>query len=127
MGIRLEAAAGARYKNAVPSPRRAPFFGGLPERGVWTAVELTRGQFAAILGLSVLLFVFVGGPLWNHLHDSHFARIAVSYGVIPLAVGVALSRNGSWRLPLIVGASALIAVVKLLLTAGLMVALALAR
>lgn len=94
---------------------------------MWTAVELTRGQFVSILGLSVLLFVFVGGPLWNHLHDSHFARLAVSYAAIPLAVGVALYRNGACRLPLIVGASALIAVVKLLLTAGLMVVLALAR
>ena len=109
------------------SPSPGPFFGGLPKRGIWTAVELTRNQFVAILGLSVLLFVFVGGPLWNHLHDSHFLRIAVSYGVIPLAVALALHRNGSWRLPLVVGASALIAVVKLLLTAGLMVVLALGR
>jgi hypothetical protein len=127
MRIHLEASAVARYKDAVSSPNRAPFFGGLPKRGVWTSVELTRGQFVTILGLSVLLFVFVGGPLGNHLHDSHFARLAVSYGVIPPAVGVALYRNGSWRLPLIVGASAVIAVVKLLLTAGLMVVFALAR
>jgi hypothetical protein len=106
---------------------RAPFFGSLPERGPWTAVELTRSQFATILGLSVVLFVFVGGPLWSHLRDPHFTRIAVSYGVIPPAVAVALYRNGAWRLSLVLGASALIAVVKLLLTAGLMVVFALAR
>ncbi len=123
----MEPAIAARYKGRVPSPSGRPFFGRLPERGVWTAVELTRGQFVAILALSVGLFAFVDGPLWNHLHGSHFVRIAVSYGVIPPAVGLALHRNGAWRLPLLLGASALVALVKLLLTAGLVVLLALAR
>ena len=115
---------------ALPATRErvsSSFFGGLPERGPWTAIELTRGQFFAILALSVGLFVFVDGALWNHLHGSHFARIAVSYGVIPLAVAVALRRNGAWRPSLWLGASALVATVKLLLTAGLVVLLGLAR
>ena len=94
---------------------------------MWTPLSLTRGQFLAILALSVLLFVFVGGPLWSHLHDSHFARIAVSYGAIPPAVGLALHRNGAWRLSLLVGASVVIAIVKLVLTAGLTVLLAIGR
>lgn len=111
----------------MPPPGRAPFFGALPERGLWTAVGLTRKQFAAILGLSVGLFVFVGGPLWAHLHDGHLARLAVSYGMIPPAVVLAFHRNGSVRLPLVLGASAVIALVKLLVTAGLMVVVALAR
>jgi hypothetical protein len=111
----------------VPSPERAPFFGGLPERGVWTAVELTRGQFATILVVSALLFVFVDGPLWRHLRDPHFTRIALSYGVIPPAVTLALYRNGACRLPLVLGASALIGAVKLLLTAALMVTIGLGR
>jgi hypothetical protein len=90
-------------------------------------VGLTRGQFVAILGLSVVLFAFVGGPLWGHLRDGHLARIAISYGVIPPAVALALRRNGRARVALVVGASAVVAVLKLLLTAGLLVVIALAR
>jgi hypothetical protein len=123
----LEASAPAGFKHRVPSPARAPFFGSLPERGLWTAVGLTRGQFATILGLSVALFVLVDGPLWAHLRDGHTTRIAVSYGVIPPAVALALHRNRSARLPLVLGASAVIALVKLLLTAALLVVIALAR
>ena len=109
---------------SVPSAR---FFGALPERGPWTAVGLTRAQFLVILGLSVVLFVFVGGPVWTHLRDGHFARIAVSYGVIPPAVAVALRRSGRVRPLVVVGASAVIALVKLVVTAALLVAVALAR
>jgi hypothetical protein len=122
----LEAMPAGRYKSGVPASR-SPFFGTLPERGPWTALGLTRGQFAAILGLSLLLFVFVGGPLWSHLRESHLTRITVSYGVIPPAVVVALRRNGSARPGLVLGASAAISLVKLVLTAALLVAVALAR
>ena len=52
--------------------RRAPLFGPLPTRGIWTALELTRSQFLCILALSIVLFLFVGGPLWAHAHASHF-------------------------------------------------------
>jgi len=109
----------------VEAGARTPFFGGLPERGPWTAVGLTRAQFLAILGLSIALFVFVGGPVWSHVHDRHLARIAVSYGVIPIAVATALHRNGDARPGLVLGASAIIAVVKLVVTAALLVAVAL--
>ena len=105
---------------------RTPFFGTLPVRGPWTAVGLERGQFLAVLALSLALFLFVGGPLWTHLRDGHFARIAVSYGVIPLATAVVLHRNGAARPGRIAVASLLIAVVKLVLTAGLLIAFALA-
>jgi hypothetical protein len=106
---------------------RTSFFGGLPERGPWTAVGLSRAQFLAILALSVGLFVFVGGPVWAHVHDRHFARIAISYGVIPVAVVGALHRNGTARPALVAGATLVIALVKLILTAALLVVLALAR
>ncbi len=102
-------------------------FGPLPTRGIWTPLGLTRIQFLAILTLSLVLFVASGGPLWTHLHDRHFGRIVLSYGVIPLAVAAALHRNGRARpLPILV-ASAVIALVKLVLTAGLLVVLAIAR
>jgi hypothetical protein len=126
-GTNLEAAGPPRYKDPVASPHRSPFFGALPEHGPWTAVGLTRGQFIAILALSVALFVLVDGPVWAHLRDGHTMRIAVSYGIIPPAVAVALRRNRSARLSLVLGASAVIALVKLLLTAALLVAIALLR
>jgi hypothetical protein len=106
---------------------QARFFGGLPERGPWTAVGLTRAQFLGILALAIALFVFVGGPVWTHVHDRHFARITVSYGVIPLAALAAQRRNGAVRPALVVGATVVIALVKLVLTAGLLVVVALAR
>jgi hypothetical protein len=109
------------------SRTRAPFIGGLPERGIWTAVGLGRGQFLAILGISVLLFVLVGGPVWSHLRESHFGRIVWSYAFIVPAVTAALHRNGRARPLAVLAASAVIALVKLLVTAGLLIAIALAR
>jgi hypothetical protein len=104
-----------------------PIFGGLPEEGLWTTLALTRAQFMIILALSIVLFVFVDGPVWRHLHASHFVRITVSYGAIPLAVAVALARNGKARPLLVIAASAVLALIKLVLTAGLLVALAIAE
>jgi hypothetical protein len=103
------------------------FFGAFPERGIWTALGLSRAQFFAILGGSIALFAFVGGPVWTHVRDSHFARITVSYGAIPIAVAVALHRNGKARPLTIVVASAVVALLKLVATAALLVGLALAR
>jgi hypothetical protein len=105
---------------------RTRFIGGLPERGIWTAVELTRGQFFGILALSLVLFLLVQGPVWSHVRESHLARIVVSYAVIPLGVALALHRNGSLRLLPLVAASGVLALVKLVLTAALLIAIALA-
>jgi hypothetical protein len=106
--------------------RETPVFGGLPEQGIWTPLGLTRTQFLAILGLSLVLFVFVDGPVWQHVRASHFRRITVSYSMIPVAVTIALVRNHRARLPLVVAGSSLLAAIKLVLTAGLLVALAIA-
>jgi hypothetical protein len=108
-------------------PGHGRFFGPLPERGPWTAVGLTRAQFAGILAVAVLLFAFVDGPLWEHVRDHHFRRIALSYAAIPALAAWALARNGRLRPHLLVGASVVVAVVKLVVTAGLLIALALAR
>jgi len=102
-----------------------PFFGGLPRDGVWTAVNLTAAQFAAILALSVGLFVFLDGPLWRHLHDSHTVRILASYAVIPVAVTLALLRNGALRAMSLLGGTLVIGVIKLLFTAFLVMVLGL--
>jgi len=104
-----------------------PLFGPLPRQGLWTAVGLTRGQFLATLALATALFLFVGGPLWSHLHDGHLARIAISYGLIPPLVFLALRHNGSAGVVRVLEASALVAFVKLLVTAALLVAIAIGR
>ena len=104
----------------------ASLFGPLPVAGPWTGLGLTRGQFLGILALSLALFVVVGGPIWGHLHDGHFWRLGVSYAAIPPAVAWALHRNGGMQAVRVVVASGVLALLKLVLTAGLMVLLALA-
>jgi hypothetical protein len=109
------------------SPRtHGAFIGGLPEHGIWTAVGLRRGQFFAVLGLSLAVFAFLGGPVWTHVRDAHFLRIAVSYAVIPPAVYVAMRRSGRPGLVAVGLASAVLMFVKLVVTASLFVVLALA-
>jgi len=107
--------------------KRASLFGPLPTRGIWTALDLTRGQFLAILTSSVILFLFIGGPLWTHARQSHFWRINLSYAIIPPAVAAAFYRNGKMRLVPIIVASGVIALVKLVLTAVLLVLIGVAQ
>jgi hypothetical protein len=115
-----------RSSSASPPAAGSAFFGGLPVRGIWTALGLGRGQFFAILALSVGLFVAVGGPVWMHSHASHLLRIGISYGVIPPAVALALWRNRRLRVGLLLGASAVLALIKLVLTALLLMAIGIA-
>ena len=114
-------------KGNVPEPRPSRFFGPLPTRGVWTAVGLTRGQFFAILGVSIAMFVFLYGPIWLHTHDSHFARIVWSYLIIVPMVGWVLYRNGKARITSVLGASVVIGLVKLVVTAVILVLIGLVR
>jgi hypothetical protein len=110
------------------SPRvRGSFVSGFPEHGIWTAVGLGRGQFFAILGVSLAVFAVLGGPVWTHVRDPHLLRITVSYAVIPLAVWVAMRRNGRPGFVAVSVASLVLAFVKLVVTATLFVVLALAR
>jgi hypothetical protein len=102
------------------------FFGGLPDHGVWTALALSRAQFFAILGLALALFLFVDGPVWQHVRAPHFNRITVSYAAIPVGVVAALARNRRLSLRLVIAGSAVLSLIKLVLTAGLLVALAIA-
>jgi hypothetical protein len=109
-----------------PTRPRARFFGPLPTTGVWTSLGLTRGQFLGILVLSCAVFLFWGGPLWLHSGGRDFPRLTTSYAVIPFGVLAAQLRNRSFRLPLFAAASAVIAVLKLVLTAGLDLAIGIA-
>jgi hypothetical protein len=113
-------------RDMMPPAERPPLFGGLPEHGIWTALGLTRRQFLLILAIAMALFLFVDGPVWKHVHASHFRRITVSYAAIPLTVTAALLWNGRARPLLVVGGSAVLAAIKLVLTAGLLVAVAIA-
>ncbi len=106
---------------------RTPFLGTFPTDGIWTSLGLGRVQFFAILGASLALFAVVDGPVWQRVHAPHFWRIMVSYAAIPVAVACALAWNRAPRLTLFLGASAVLALVKLVLTAALLVALALAQ
>ena len=88
---------------------------------------LTRAQFILILGVSVVMFLFLDGPLWLHTHDSHFGRIVWSYLVIlPLTWG-ALYRNGKAHVGAIVAASVVIGLVKLVVTAVILVVIGLGQ
>lgn len=121
---------GRRYIGSVepaPTSKRAPLFGPLPTQGIWTALDLSRSQFLATLALSVVLFLFIGGPLWAHTRESHFWRINLSYAIIPVAVAAALYRNGKARFVSIVVASVVIALVKLVVTAVLLVMIGVAQ
>ena len=109
------------------SPPSATFFGTFPKTGPWTAVGLTRRQFAAIFLVSVSLFVVIGGPLWTHLHDHHAFRLTASYLAIPALVAIALWQNDRLTLGRLLAGSAVIALAKLVATAALLVALTLAR
>jgi len=102
---------------------RPPLFEPLPQHGPWSAVGLSRGEFLGVLGISLGLFILLGGPLWSHLRDAHFVRITVSYAIIPLLVAVVQWRSGTLRLAAFLGATALLAATKLVVTAGLTVVL----
>ncbi len=107
--------------------QRSTWFGPLPTRGIWTAVDLTRNQFCLILLFSVLLFAFIGGPVWLHARESHFVRITISYIVIVPAVALALWRNRKLRISHLIVGSAILAFAKLAITALLLVIIGVAR
>lgn len=79
-----------------------------------------RGWFLAILAASILGFVFIGGPAWRHMHDGHFLRITLSYAIIP--VGVLAAYAGRWRkhVGAMLAATAILSLVKLVVTAGML-------
>ena len=107
--------------------KHTPFFGPLPTRGMWTAVGLTRAQFLLILAVSIALFLFLGGPIWRHTHESHFWRIGWSYlAILPMA-WASLYHNGKARIGTIAAASVVVGLVKLVLTAVILVAIGLGQ
>ena len=84
-------------------------------------------KWARTFHVYLTLFAFVDGPVWRHVHAPHFWRITVSYTAIPATVAAALVWNRTPRVGLFLGASAVLALVKLVVTAALLVALALAQ
>jgi hypothetical protein len=96
-------------------------FAGLPTDGIWTSLHLSRAQFLCILLGSLLVFAFAGGPFWEHLRASHFWRLVLSYLIIPPWVLWALWRNGAFGWLRLLVASAVLSVIKLVLTAVFLV------
>lgn len=84
---------------------------------------LTATQFWVILGLATLCFALAGGPVWRDPRGEHFWRLTLSYLLIPLAVAVAMRRTRPFPLGRFLAASMLVALVKLVVTALLLVAL----
>ena len=103
-----------------PAPRSNAFFGAFPSLGIWTPLGLSRLQFFLVLAGSIAAFTFLGGPAWRHLRDPHLLRISVSYAVIPLGVAGAYVYNRDRRLALALAATAVIALIKLVATALLL-------
>jgi hypothetical protein len=103
-----------------------PFFAPLPVTGPWTSLGLTRTGFFTVLLASTLTFLIVPAPLWTHLREGHFTRLAVSYALIPIAVAVLLMRDGRLAPGLLLRGSLVLALLKLVLTTMLMMAIALA-
>lgn len=99
------------------------FISPLPVTGPWDAVGLRRGQFLLVLGLSVALFVWIDGPVWRHLADDHLRRLVLSYVVIPLALVWPLGHNRTLTPENLLGATVMLAMIKLLVTAGLLAVL----
>jgi hypothetical protein len=102
----------------VPDP--TPFLGPLPRTGPWTRLGMSRAWFLGILAISVVGFLLIDGPVWHHLHDSHLRRIVASYAIIPVGVLAAFARGWRGRLGQMVAATAVLALVKLVLTAAVL-------
>jgi hypothetical protein len=90
---------------------------------MWTAVGLSRGAFFGVLALAVGCFLFVPEPVWVQPRAPHFARIVVSYAVILPAVVVGMWRERPFPVGRAIAATAVIALVKLVVTALLLVAI----
>jgi hypothetical protein len=113
--------------DTMKSKDQGRLLGSCPKDGIWTAVGMSRGQFLGVIALSTALFMFIDGPVWQHLRDSHLSRIIWSYMMIPPAVAGALYLNGKRSLGLLVAASVVVGLVKLVLTAVILVLIGLAR
>jgi hypothetical protein len=72
------------------------------------------------------VFTFLGGPAWRHLHDPHLVRIGASYAAIPLGVAGAYMYNRDRRFGLALAAAAVIALIKLVATALLLMVFSIA-
>lgn len=81
---------------------------------------MTRGWFLGILVASVVAFLLIDGPAWRPAHAGHFRRIVLSYAVIPLGVAAAFGHAWRGRVGQMLVATAVLALVKLVLTAGLL-------
>jgi hypothetical protein len=81
---------------------------------------MSRAWFLGILAASVIGFLLIDGPVWEHVHDGHFRRIVLSYAMIPAGVAAAFLRRWRGRMGQMLAATAVLALAKLVLTAGML-------
>jgi len=80
---------------------------------------LSSRQSASVLAISLLVFIFLGGPLWSASRQTFPLRLFTSYLLIPVLVVSLLRWNRvfSWRTALF--ASAVIGGMKFIITVGI--------
>lgn len=77
---------------------------------------VTPLQFTVIVAAAILLFVFLGGPVWSAARSSFPLRLFASYLVIPLLVLPVLWWNARISIERLIAASLAVAGAKFALT-----------
>lgn len=77
--------------------------------------------WSVILIISILLFVFWGGPVFSAEAPGHSGRLIVSYSFIPLAVAAVLIWRKKWEWATFVYYTIGIALIKMVITMGVFV------
>lgn len=83
------------------------------------ALGLSIRQSVAVLLISLLVFLFLGGPLWSASRQTFPLRLFASYLIIPLLVAGQLRWNGvrAWRTTLVT--SIVLAGIKFVITVAI--------
>lgn len=84
-------------------------------------VTWVTSVWSVILIISILLFVFWGGPVFSPSAGGHTWRLVVSYGFIPLAVATVLIWRKKWELASFAYYTLGIALIKMVVTMGVFI------
>lgn len=84
-------------------------------------VTWVTSVWSVILIISILLFVFWGGPVFSPSAGGHTWRLVVSYGFIPLAVAATLIWHKKWEWASFAYYTLGIALIKMVVTMGVFI------